>query len=81
MANNLFNMLGQKTNPMSNLMSQLNELRTNPVQFLAQRKFNLPQNFQGGPQEIVQHLLNTGQMTQEQFNQLQSKVSSMNFNQ
>lgn len=77
MANNLFNTLGgMQQNPMSGLMNQMKELQSNPVQFLARHKFNLPQNFQGGPQQIVQHLLNTGQMTQEQFNQLQSRVNS-----
>ena len=75
MANNLFNSLGG--NPMSNLMSQMNQLRANPVQFLMNRKLNLPQNFNGGPQEIVQHLLNSGQMTQEQFNRLQGIVNQM----
>ena len=29
------------------------------------------QTFQGDPQQQVQQLLNSGQMTQEQFNQLQ----------
>lgn len=75
MSNNLFNALGgQNKNSLSNMMSQMNALRANPIQFLAQRNINLPTNFQGGPQQIVQHLLNTGQMTQEQFNRLQSMI-------
>ena len=75
MSNNLFNSLGgQNKNSLSNMMLQMNALRTNPIQFLAQRNINLPTNFQGGPQQIVQHLLNTGQMTQEQFNKLQSII-------
>ena len=78
MANNLFNTLGGGNSPVDNLMSQMNQLRSNPIQFLMNRKLKLPQNFQGGPQEIVQHLLNSGQMTQEQFNRLQGIVNNMN---
>ena len=77
MPNNLFNSLNQTNqngSPMANLFTQMNALRSNPVQFLAQRKLNLPPNFQGGPQQIVQYLLNTGQMSQEQFNRLQSMI-------
>jgi len=73
MANNLYNMMKPK-NPMNNLMSQMGELQSNPVQFLANRKFNLPQNFQGGPRDIIQHLLNTGQMQQTQLTELQNKL-------
>lgn len=77
MPNNLFNSLNQTNqngSPMANLFTQMNALRSNPVQFLAHRKLNLPPNFQGGPQQIVQYLLNTGQMSQEQFNRLQSMI-------
>ena len=40
---------------MMNMMSQFNQFR---------------QTFQGDPKQKVQELLNSGQMTQEQFNQL-----------
>ena len=75
MVNNPYNMFNQNRNPINNIsdmMSQMNALRSNPVQFLAQRRLNLPQNFQGGPREIVQYLLNSGQMSQDQFNRLQN---------
>lgn len=74
MANNLFNILGRTQQP--NFMQMLNQLKSNPVQFLAQRKFNLPQNFQGGPQEIIQHLVNTGQVSQEQINNIMSRFTN-----
>ena len=53
----------------SNFMSQLQALRQNPVQFLMQRRFNIPQNIASNPNEIVQYLLNTGQVSQAQYNQ------------
>ena len=55
---------------MGNLM-QLAQLymqfKQNPMGMLTQ-KFNIPQNM-NNPQEIVQHLLNTNQVSQAQVNQ------------
>lgn len=53
-------------NLMNNL-AMINQFRNNPMALLSQR-FNLPANM-NNPQEIVQHLLNTGQISQEQVNQ------------
>lgn len=60
-----------------NLLSQLNQLRRNPVQFLLSRNFNIPENMTGNPQAIVQYLLNSGQMSQQTYNRLQSQVSQI----
>ena len=55
----LFNMFGQQTPPMNggfaNMMTQFNQFK---------------QNFSGDPKQRVQELLNSGQMSQQQFNQL-----------
>lgn len=53
---------------MNNILSMLNNLTSNPMQILSQNGFNLPQNI-NDPQQIIQHLLNTGQISQEQVNQ------------
>lgn len=53
----------------NNLMASLQALQNNPMQFLMQRRFNVPQNMTSDPNAIVQHLLNTGQITQQQYNQ------------
>ena len=49
------------------MMNMLNQLRQNPMQILSKR-FNLPQNLPNNPQDIIQHLLNTGQINQAQVN-------------
>lgn len=54
----------------NDLMNLYQQLRSNPTQMLSQR-FNLPQNI-NNPNDIVQHLLNTGQITQNQVNQVMS---------
>lgn len=73
MSNPLFDALGGG----NNMMSQLNQLRSNPVQFLMQKRLNVPQNLSNDPQGMVQYLLNSGQMSQETYNRLQNTVSQM----
>jgi len=45
----------------------LAQIKSNPMAVLGQR-FNLPQNL-NNPNDIIQHLLNTGQISQAQVNQ------------
>lgn len=55
-------------NNINQLMSMYQQLRTNPMQLLA-RRFNLPQGMNmNNPNDIIQHLLNTGQISQGQVN-------------
>ena len=54
---------------MNNFLSMLMSLTSNPYQFLASRGLNVPQNIPNDPGVLIQHLLNTGQVTQEQVNQ------------
>lgn len=75
MSNPIFNALGGGNT--SNPMQMLNQLMSNPVQFLASRRLNIPQDISNNPQAIIQHLLNSGQMSQETYNRLQSQVSQM----
>ena len=53
-------------NPMQ-IMSMLNQFKQNPMSILSQR-FNLPQNM-SNPQEIINHLLNSGQINQQTVDQ------------
>lgn len=52
---------------LSEFMNAYQQFKANPMQMLMQR-FNIPQNM-NNPNEILQHLLNTGQITQDQVNQ------------
>lgn len=51
------------------LFNQLQGLLMNPAQFLASR--GMSQDALQNPQQAVQNLLNSGRMSQEQFNQFQ----------
>lgn len=52
-------------NPLQ-LMQMVQSLRQNPVQFLQSNGFNVPQNI-NDPNSIIQYLMNTGQVTQNQY--------------
>lgn len=54
-------------NPMS-MMQMLQQFKANPLQMLAQRRFNVPANMANDPQAILNHLLQTGQVNQETVN-------------
>lgn len=64
-------------NPFS-LLQAIAQIKQNPIAVLGQR-FNIPQNL-NNPNDIIQHLLNTGQVTQEQVNQEYNQVMQMRKN-
>lgn len=66
------------TNNMNDIMTIYQRLRSNPMELLSTR-FNIPSNIDiNNPNDIVQHLLNTGQITQSQVNNaMQMKSNPM----
>lgn len=55
---------------MNNPLQMLQQLKANPMQFLMQRRFNLPQGMaMNDPQAILNHLVQSGQISQQQINQ------------
>ena len=50
---------------MSNAINMMNQFKSNPSQFLSQ-KFKVPSDL-NDPQKILQHLLDTNQVTQAQI--------------
>ena len=67
MPNPLFNQMGG--NQMSGPMGQFQQMMNAFQQFKA--------NFKGDPQQEVQRLLNSGQMSQQQYNQLTQMAQQM----
>ena len=51
------------------LLSQFNQFKKNPMAMLNKR-FNIPQGM-NDPNEIINHLMNTNQINQNQLNQIQ----------
>lgn len=55
------------TNP-NNMMQMLEQFKANPVQMLMQMKLNIPANIANDPNAILNHLMSTGQVSQDQVN-------------
>lgn len=56
-------------NPLFQMFNQQPQAQTFPMNMIQQFN-NFMQTFQGNPQQQVQEMLNSGKMTQEQYNQL-----------
>ncbi len=54
--------------PQPNLMQMLQQIRSNPMQFIQRAGFRVPQNMTD-PNAIIQHLMQTGQISQQRYNQ------------
>ena len=78
MANKLYQeqMAQQEAN---NPMNQFNNMRNNPIQFLASKGLNIPQQYANDPKGAVQYLMNNGQMNQGTFNNLMQRAQMMGF--
>lgn len=63
---------------LANMMNLFSRLTQNPAQTLIESGLNIPNDIANNPQSIVQHLLNTGQISQSQVNQaMQMKDNPM----
>ncbi len=65
-------------NIFGSILGLFNALTQNPIQALFERGFNVPQDMANNPEQMIQHLLNSGQVSQEQVNQaMQMKDNPM----
>lgn len=78
MANKLYQdqMAKQAAN---NPVNQLNEMMSNPIQYLASKGLNIPQQYANDPKGAVQYLMNNGQMNQGILNNLMQRAQMMGF--
>lgn len=58
----------QQSQPQNSMLSMIAQFRQNPMSVLSQR-YNIPPNLTD-PNEILQHLLNTQQVSQDQVNRV-----------
>jgi len=61
----------------SSFAQALGALKKNPLQVLAQMGMKLPDNVGNDPNAIIQHLMNTGQVSQAQYNAVMQTVGKM----
>lgn len=68
----LFNSLGQNQQ-----MTPMQMLKQNPAQILNQAHLSAPQNMMGDPQQIVNHLVQSGQVSQPMLNAVMQMAQRM----
>lgn len=63
-------------NPMMgmNPMQMVQQLKANPIQFLQRAGFNVPDNL-NDPNAIIQHLMNSGQISQQNYERARQMVA------
>lgn len=69
--------LYQQFQPQNNFVTMLNQFKQNPIAMLNKR-FNIPQDM-NDPDQILQHLLNTNQITQAQVNRVMQMKNDPQF--
>lgn len=66
-------------NNLGNIMQMVNTIKQNPMAML--NKFNVPQNIANDPQAIIQYMMNSGKITQEQYNAAIKQAQNMGMKQ
>lgn len=62
---------------MQGVLSQFKGFMNNPTAFIMQRKLNIPQQYMNNPNDAIQYLMNTGKLTQEQYNWAVNQAKQM----
>ena len=62
-------------NNMANIMRMVMQLKQNPMAVLGQ--YGIPQNIANDPQAIIQHLMNSGRISQAQYDNAIKQAQSL----
>ena len=65
---------------MNNMATQARSFFSNPFQFMMEKRMNVPPGVGNNPNDILQYLLNSGQVTQDQFNKASKAAKSLQSN-
>ena len=60
-----------------NIIAMFQQFLGNPAQMMQRGGLNIPQNIANDPNAIIQHLLSSGRMSQQQYNQLQQMANNL----
>lgn len=78
MANPFFQAMRGGAGRNQNPMQMLQQLRSNPVQFMKSMGYDVPENLANNPMGIAQHLAQSGQFNQQQMQQYQQMMGGQN---
>lgn len=65
---------------MQGMMNKFQEFRQNPMGFMAQNRLNVPQQYANDINGTIQYLMNSGQLSQEQYNWAQNTARQIEQN-
>lgn len=52
---------------LGNMIGQFRGFMSNPVQFMAKNRLNIPQQYLNDPNQAIQYMMNSGMLSQEQY--------------
>lgn len=81
MPNPFFNAMGRgqqtsRIGQFGSVMQMLPAFKANPIGFLLKQKLNVPSEIVNDPNAILQHLLSTGQISQNQLNAAYQEIQN-----
>lgn len=65
---------------MQGMLGQLQQFMGNPMAYMASKKFNIPQQYMNNPNDAIQYLMNTGKLTQQQYNEFNKTAKQIQNN-
>ena len=60
-----------------NLTAMFQQFMGKPMQMMQRGGLNIPKEIQNNPNAIIQHLMSSGKMSQQQYNQLQAMANNL----
>ena len=75
---NFFNPMTAAFGNIGELMSRFQQFAQNPIgSIMGMKNVNIPANFNGTPKDMVNYLIESGQMTQDQFQQFAQSANQL----
>ena len=62
---------------MQGLTGQLQQFMSNPLGALVSKNMGIPQQYMNNADEVIQYLMNTGKISQAQYNELNQKAKQI----
>lgn len=61
----------------NSFMGQFKQFMGNPMQYMTMMKLNIPREYMNSPDDAIQYLMNTGKLSQEQYNEFNKKAKEI----
>ena len=72
--------MGDPFGNIQNMLGQFQQFMGNPMGYVMQKNMGIPQEYMNNPDEAIQYLMNTGKLTQQQYNELNKTAKQIQNN-